>query len=183
MRHLFTVVTFCCALGIASPCKAALIDIGNISLVDFGNGAEIVLQNLSGGLLFEGQPIEDAFTNIVLTVAGQEYVWGRTDGLPEFFSPSLDGLVRDHLLPTASASFFTFDPTIFLLEANVALSFGGRLVEAGGSLALFDTPISLFVDIPDAPAPVPEPGTLLLLSAGLTFAAGRQVRRRRSSAR
>src|SRR5687767_9351005 len=151
MRKLFTIATFCAVLGFATPCRAALIDIGNISLVDFGNGAEIVLQNLSGGLLFEGELIEDAFTDIVLNVAGQEYVWGRTDGLPEFLSPSLEGLVREHLLPSAAGSFFTFDPSIFLLEATVALSFGGRQVEGGGSLALFDTPISLFVEVPDAP--------------------------------
>jgi hypothetical protein len=182
MRKLFTIATFCAVLGFATPCRAALIDIGSISLVDFGNGAEIVLQNLSAGLLFEGAPIEDAFTNIVLSVAGQDYVWGRTDGLPDFYSPALEGLVREQISPTADARFLTFDPSLFLVEATVAFSFGGRLVEGGGALAMFDTPTSLFVDIPDGAAPVPEPGTLLLLSAGLTLGAGRHIRRRRSSA-
>jgi hypothetical protein len=182
MRHLFTVVTFCCALGIASPCKAAPIEIGSIFLFDFGvgAGAQLLVENTSGGVVFDNRPIEEAFTNILLTVSGVEYAYGRIGDVPDFYPTTQeglpDGLTLEALLPGSGVSFLTFDPTIFMLEATVAFSFGAHQVTGGGPLMLFES-IPLFVDIPEA-APVPEPGTLLLLSGGLALAVGRRAFRR-----
>jgi hypothetical protein len=134
-------------------------------------------------VFFQGQPIEDAFSNIVLSVAGQDYLWGTTVGEPDFYLSTSEGLVAQQILPGASASFLTFDFALMALDATVALNFGAHLVEGGGTLALFDTPVSLFVDLPEGPAAVPEPGTLLLLATGLALAARRHARRRPPSAR
>ena len=181
MRHLFTVVTFCCALGIASPCQAALIEIGTITLFELAPdlGVQVIIENTSGGEMFENRPIEDAFTNIVLTVAGLDYSYGSFDigDVPDFYLSS-QGVTPHSGLAGAAVSFVSFEPALFPLDATVTFSFGIYQGTGGGALGNFES-MGLFVDIPEA-APVPEPGTLLLLSGGLALAAGRRAFRRQN---
>ena len=179
MRKLFTIASFCVALGIATPCRAALIDIGSISLIDFGLGAEIRIENTTTGLTFGDRLVEDAFTDLVLTVGGVEYAFARVDDFADFYPAGGASFIFEPLLAGMGVSFLNFDPFVTTIDATVAFSFGGQVVQGGGPLVLFDTPISLFADIDESPASVPEPGTLLLLGAGLSIGAGRMALRPR----
>lgn len=181
MRKLVTFVVLCVALGSASPSRAGTIDIGNISLVDFGFGAEVRIENTTFGTA-----VEDAFTDLLLTVDFVEYGFGRINAVdpPDFHDPLLAGFVFESVLAGMGVSLFHPDPFSAFAEATVTFSFGGQLVRGGGTLVLFEQPISLVVTTEDeGTTPVPEPGGTLTLfgMSVLALAGGAGVRRSKRS--
>lgn len=121
---------------------------------------------------------------VVLSIFSLTNIWDGRDPAATLFENRLS-------LPTGDLTFFDLQPVFpfhfdqlavegipEFAAASVSFLFGGQAISLSATLTQPDTFAVLQFD---PPASVPEPGTVVLVGTGLTFALARRIRRRRQT--